>query len=232
EGFDLAAHWREQARSFLRSMLREEVSVRLSPAGMRLLRYAVEPYAARRAAEAAGEPDADGWVATTLPVESAEVAASELMRLGPEAEVLGPPELRERMAAAAARLAACTASRGRTEAPPRRCGRARGAGAARRRCSRSGRAARSRIRVPAQSCLRAIASPSSCLVIRDRPRTPRPAARSYSSFLLLPSTSTPPAVLPLPSRARGSPARASDGPLRSLGTQRSPRFSNLCLSAE
>lgn len=106
EGFDLAAHWREQARSFLRSMLREEVSVRLSPAGMRLLRYAVEPYAARRAAEAAGEPDADGWVATTLPVESAEVAASELMRLGPEAEVLGPPELRERMAAAAARLAA------------------------------------------------------------------------------------------------------------------------------
>src|SRR5690606_16742023 len=44
---------------------------------------------------------------------------------------------------------------------------------------------------------RAIASPSSCLVIRDRPRTPRPAARSYSSFLLLPSTSTPPAVSPV-----------------------------------
>lgn len=110
EGFDLAAHWREQAASFLRSILREEVTVRLSPAGMRLLRYAVEPYAARRAAEDAGEPDALGWVVTTLPVESAEVAASELMRLGPEAEVLDPPELRERMAGAAARLAALYAA--------------------------------------------------------------------------------------------------------------------------
>ncbi|QKW36042.1 YafY family transcriptional regulator [Actinomadura sp. NAK00032] len=105
EEFDLAAHWRGAAVEFVRSMLREEATVRLSPAGMRLLRYAVEPHAARRAAEAAGEPDARGWVVTTLPVESAEIAASELLRLGPEAEVLAPPELRERMASSAARLA-------------------------------------------------------------------------------------------------------------------------------
>lgn len=105
EDFDLAGHWREQARAFLRSMLREEVTVRLSPEGMRLLRYAVEPYAARRAAEDAGEPDERGWVVTTLPVESTVVAASELMRLGAEVEVLAPPPLRERMAGSAARLA-------------------------------------------------------------------------------------------------------------------------------
>lgn len=105
DGFDLAAHWREQAAAFLRSMLREEVTVRLSPAGTRLLRYAVEPYAAERAAADAGEPDADGWVVTTLPVESAVVAASELMRLGAEAEVLAPAELRTAMAERAARLA-------------------------------------------------------------------------------------------------------------------------------
>ncbi|TDC46720.1 YafY family transcriptional regulator [Actinomadura sp. KC345] len=111
EDFDLAGHWREQAQGFLRSILREEVTVRLSPAGMRILRYAVEPYAALRAAEDAGEPDERGWVVTTLPVESADVAASELMRLGPEAEVLAPPELRERMADAAARLAGLYAAR-------------------------------------------------------------------------------------------------------------------------
>ncbi|TDD67248.1 YafY family transcriptional regulator [Actinomadura darangshiensis] len=105
EDFDLAAHWREQAAAFLRSMLREEATVRLSPAGMRALRYAVEPHAARQAAENAGEPDGRGRVVTTLPVESMAVAASELMRLGAEAEVLAPPELRERMAAGAARLA-------------------------------------------------------------------------------------------------------------------------------
>ncbi|TDB89539.1 YafY family transcriptional regulator [Actinomadura sp. KC216] len=111
EDFDLAAHWREQAASFVRSMLREEITVRLSPAGMRMLRYAVEPYAARRAQEDAGEPDAEGWVVTTLPIESMVVAASELMRFGPEVEVLAPPELRERMAGAAARLAELYASR-------------------------------------------------------------------------------------------------------------------------
>ncbi|MEU8801962.1 YafY family protein [Spirillospora sp. NPDC048819] len=111
EDFDLAGHWREQAEVFVRSMLREEVTVRLSPAGMRLLRYAVEPHAARRAAEDAGEPDTRGWVVTTLPVESEVVAASELLRLGPEAEVLAPPQLRRRMAEAAARLAGLYASR-------------------------------------------------------------------------------------------------------------------------
>ncbi|TYB41913.1 helix-turn-helix transcriptional regulator [Actinomadura chibensis] len=110
DGFDLAAHWRERAAAFLRSMLREEVTIRLSPTGMRLLRYAVEPYAAERAAADAGDPDADGWVVTTLPVESAVVAASELMRLGAEAEVLAPPELRTAMADRAARLARLYAS--------------------------------------------------------------------------------------------------------------------------
>jgi predicted DNA-binding transcriptional regulator YafY len=105
ERFDLAAHWSEEAAAFMRSMLREEATVRLSPAGMRLLRYAVEPYAARRAAEDAGEPDEHGRVVTTLPVESVAVAAAELMRLGAEAEVLAPPELRARMAENAARLA-------------------------------------------------------------------------------------------------------------------------------
>ncbi|HEY8481911.1 MAG TPA: YafY family protein [Spirillospora sp.] len=110
ESFDLAAYWAEQVRGFLRSMLPEEATVRVSPAGLRHLRHAVEPYAARRAAELAGEPDADGWMATTLPIESVEVAASELMRLGPEVEVLAPPELRRRMADAAARLVRLYAS--------------------------------------------------------------------------------------------------------------------------
>ncbi|MBE1535980.1 helix-turn-helix transcriptional regulator [Actinomadura algeriensis] len=105
-GFDLGAHWREQADAFARSMLREEITVRLSPAGMRGLRSATTEHAARHAAAAAGEPDADGWRTTVLPVESLEVAAQELRILGADAEVLGPPELRARMAATAARLAA------------------------------------------------------------------------------------------------------------------------------
>lgn len=118
EDFDLAAHWRGQAAAFVRSVLREEATVRLSPLGMRILRHAVEPYAARQAAAAAGEPDERGWVATTLPVESTAVAASELMRLGPEVEVLAPPELRARMTGAAARLAELYRTADRPSGPP------------------------------------------------------------------------------------------------------------------
>ncbi|MEO3779696.1 YafY family protein [Micromonospora sp. B11E3] len=107
DAFDLGGYWREQAEAFLRSMLRAEATVRLSPAGLRALRWVAEaPFAYDEATRAAGEPDGDGWVVTRLPVESAEVAYDLLLRLGPEVEVLDPPGLRERLAGAAARLAA------------------------------------------------------------------------------------------------------------------------------
>lgn len=104
--FDLPRHWAEQAERFARSILRAEVVVRLSPDGVRRLPYAVDPLSAREALTDAGEPDAEGWVTVTLPVESEEVAHSQLTALGPEAEVLAPGSLRERFAADAAALAA------------------------------------------------------------------------------------------------------------------------------
>jgi predicted DNA-binding transcriptional regulator YafY len=104
--FDLPAFWEERAAAFARSILREEVVVRLTPAGTRILRYATDRAAAEKALAAAGEPDAEGRVTLTLPVESQEVAYSQLLTLGPEAEVLGPPALRERLAEAASRAAA------------------------------------------------------------------------------------------------------------------------------
>ncbi|MFF4904191.1 helix-turn-helix transcriptional regulator [Streptomyces sp. NPDC001260] len=106
EEFDLPAFWDERAEQFARSILRAEVVVRLSDAGVRGLPYAVDPASAREALAAAGAPDSDGWVTVTLPVESEEVAHSQLAGLGPEVEVLAPPRLRERFAGDAARLAA------------------------------------------------------------------------------------------------------------------------------
>ncbi|MFF3851898.1 helix-turn-helix transcriptional regulator [Micromonospora sp. NPDC002575] len=107
EGFDLGGYWREQAEAFLRSMQRTRVRVRLSPAGLRELRSAPEaPFGYAEATAAAGAPDGDGWVVTWLPIESVDVAYHLALRLGPEVEVLDPPELRGRVAAAAARLAA------------------------------------------------------------------------------------------------------------------------------
>ncbi|WP_189947732.1 helix-turn-helix transcriptional regulator [Streptomyces alanosinicus] len=104
--FDLPGYWAEQAERFALSILRAEVVVRLSPEGVRRLRYAVEPVSARAALSGPGEPDGAGWVTVTLPVESEEVAHTQLTALGAEAEVLAPRSLRERFAADAARLAA------------------------------------------------------------------------------------------------------------------------------
>ncbi|KUO03746.1 helix-turn-helix transcriptional regulator [Streptomyces caeruleatus] len=106
EEFDLPGFWDERAEQFARSLLRAEVVVRVSPDGVRRLPYAVDPHSAREALRAAGAPDGDGWVTLTLPVESEEVAHTQLSGLGPEVEVLAPEDLRERFARDAIRLAA------------------------------------------------------------------------------------------------------------------------------
>ncbi|MFE0175819.1 helix-turn-helix transcriptional regulator [Streptomyces sp. NPDC059002] len=106
EEFDLPGFWEERAAQFERAILRAEVVVRLSPAGVRQLPYATEAASAREAMESAGEPDATGRVTVTLPVENEDVAYTQLMALGPEAEVLEPAALRKRFADAAARAAA------------------------------------------------------------------------------------------------------------------------------
>ncbi|MCH0565041.1 MULTISPECIES: YafY family protein [unclassified Streptomyces] len=105
EGFDLPGFWAAQAERFARSLWRDEVVVRLSPQGVRMLWHAVDPLAARRALAAAGEPDGAGRVTVTLPVESEEVAHAQLTALGPEAEVLAPAGLRDRFARDARRMA-------------------------------------------------------------------------------------------------------------------------------
>ncbi|MFE3856888.1 helix-turn-helix transcriptional regulator [Streptomyces griseorubiginosus] len=104
EEFDLPGFWAERAEQFARSILRAEVVVRLSPDGVRRLPYAVDPAAAREALAAAGGPDADGRLTLTLPVESEQVAHSQLLGLGPEVEVLAPQSLRARFVDDVARL--------------------------------------------------------------------------------------------------------------------------------
>ncbi len=104
--FDLAAYWAEASEAFGRSMLRERARVRLSPLAVDKLPVLLEPVAASEALAGASPPDADGWVTVTLPVESWEIGYFDLLRLGPEAEVLDPPELRTRLADATRRAAA------------------------------------------------------------------------------------------------------------------------------
>ncbi|MEV0408208.1 WYL domain-containing protein [Actinoallomurus sp. NPDC050550] len=104
EDFDLAAFWDERAEAFERSLLRTRATLRLTPAGLRVLRYVADPAALPDTMASASAPDEQDRVTVVLPVESVEVAYSQILRLGPEAEVLEPPELRALLADAADRM--------------------------------------------------------------------------------------------------------------------------------
>ena len=90
EGFDLASYWDEWSRSFEASLRRVEVKLRASELVRRFLPRDIR-----------GE---DGVYVVGF--ESLEDAFRELLKFGPDAEVLEPPELRTRIAEAASEVAA------------------------------------------------------------------------------------------------------------------------------
>jgi predicted DNA-binding transcriptional regulator YafY len=106
ESFDLPGFWEEQAVRFARSLLRTETVLRLTPEGVRLLPHQLDRAAVGEVLRAAGEPDGQGRLTLTVPVESEEVAYAQLLPLGPEVEVLAPPSLRLRFARAATAMSA------------------------------------------------------------------------------------------------------------------------------
>ncbi len=102
--FDLAAYWRSWSDSYESNVYRAEAILRLTPRGLQLVHYLMGPAVSRAATASASLPDADGWIRVVLPIESVEHALAEFLRLGTEAEVLSPPELRARMHEAATAL--------------------------------------------------------------------------------------------------------------------------------
>jgi predicted DNA-binding transcriptional regulator YafY len=97
-GFDLAAFWTDWAQHFEAGMYRDEAVVRLSPEGLRRIEYLLPVAMARAAHDTAGPPDDDGWVRSTIPIESIRHGHSDLLKLGSDIEVLDPLELREAIA--------------------------------------------------------------------------------------------------------------------------------------
>lgn len=89
--FDLAVYWAAYQRDFHDRLFSGEALVRLAP-GVSLPR-----------AERVGTTAA--WTLARVPVESADRAVAEFLRLGTDIEVLGPPELRARIARTIAELA-------------------------------------------------------------------------------------------------------------------------------
>ena len=89
EDFDLAAYWEEWSRTFEASRPRVEVTLRASDLALRHLPRDLQ--------------GGDGVF--TVGFENLEEAFRELLKFGPDAEVLEPPELRERIAQTAGEVA-------------------------------------------------------------------------------------------------------------------------------
>ena len=105
-GFVLADHWRGYLARFDERRHRTDATLRVSADVFARLDQLLEPAMVAAAQRSAGEPDALGWRVVTVPVESAVQAVPELLRLGADAEVLAPAELRTHLIAT---LAAMTA---------------------------------------------------------------------------------------------------------------------------
>ncbi|NKQ57469.1 YafY family transcriptional regulator [Amycolatopsis sp. K13G38] len=104
--FDLADYWREWSQQFERRMYPTVAVVRLSAQGRDLVPFYLGAVGARALRDSCAGPDEDGWFRVELPVEPGAPALGELLRFGPELQVLEPAELRERVAAAITRMGA------------------------------------------------------------------------------------------------------------------------------
>ncbi|WP_406278878.1 helix-turn-helix transcriptional regulator [Embleya sp. NBC_00896] len=96
--FELGRHWQEYLVRFDRRRYRASATVRMSPTAVGRLVDLVEPTVARAARESASAPDPAGWVEVVIPIESVDGAVKSLLVFGPEVEVVGPADLRARMA--------------------------------------------------------------------------------------------------------------------------------------
>ncbi|MEV4706479.1 YafY family protein [Actinoplanes sp. NPDC049316] len=105
-GFDLAAFWREWTDRYESSVYTDTATVRMTTEALARMAYVFPPEMSRVARAEATEPDASGWVTTRVPIESVRHGHIELLKLGADAEVLTPPELRERFAETARGLMA------------------------------------------------------------------------------------------------------------------------------
>jgi predicted DNA-binding transcriptional regulator YafY len=101
--FDLAAYWTRSSREYELGSYRAHATVRLSPRGRTLINL-LGPYVEAAVAKTAGQPDRQGWLRCTIPVEAGDFGIRELLRLGEDLQVLGPAPLRLRVRQALRRM--------------------------------------------------------------------------------------------------------------------------------
>ncbi|MEP7024987.1 MAG: WYL domain-containing protein [Actinomycetota bacterium] len=83
----------------------QRAQIRLSPRGRRLVVLLGRPVILRTRRSGPEVPGRDGWSTATVRVDSAESAVLDVLALGPDAEVMGPAELRAQVAQAVRQMA-------------------------------------------------------------------------------------------------------------------------------
>ncbi len=113
--FDLEHYWTQSIERFEAGLYRGTARLRVTPLGLARLRQ-LSAAVAEAVDRVAKKADPRRRVRVTIPIESIEQAAVELLRLGAEGEVLEPMALRARMCELTRAMAQQYASKGRRRA--------------------------------------------------------------------------------------------------------------------
>jgi predicted DNA-binding transcriptional regulator YafY len=109
--FDLAAYWRESSEAFTARLEKDWARLRVRPRRVAGLRH-ISASVARRLEVL--EEDA-GWLDVRIPIESIAHATAELLKFGPDLEVIEPGELRMALRQAAHDMLALYVQANQTE---------------------------------------------------------------------------------------------------------------------
>ncbi|MEQ1768499.1 MAG: YafY family protein [Devosia sp.] len=101
--FDLPRYWEDSTAQFEKDIYIATARVRATKTGVARLRE-ISPSVRKAVDDAAPAYAEDGWAEFDIPIEEEQWASREMTRIGAEIEVLGPPGLRDRMAAIARQL--------------------------------------------------------------------------------------------------------------------------------
>ena len=105
--FDLAAYWAESTAAYEANIERIDVVLRVNPEQIHALLDLVGESVFRAAERLTPpEPDRDGWIQLRVRLDYPDEVPSKLLALGEFGEVIGPPDIRQAVAALAQQMAA------------------------------------------------------------------------------------------------------------------------------
>jgi predicted DNA-binding transcriptional regulator YafY len=95
--FNLAEFWQRATRQFERDIYRDEATLRVTARGMKLLKEMSAAISSAATQSALADSRDTSWTSVTVPIESIEHAAHQLLSIGADVEVLRPLALRKRI---------------------------------------------------------------------------------------------------------------------------------------